>query len=670
MLSPIPMRKVRIFVLARDEGRVTGALAALGVLHLRSSVEESGGELQPEDLQGEIDRCTDLLRRLEGLSERLGVEAPLDLPAGDLPGIGDVEELVASLEERTAEQRGEATELEEGIRDTGELVERLAPYREVRSSLTRLAGSELLSVTAVRGAPEELAAMRRALPPGALVVALGDEAEGARSQSVLIVSGRRRRFAIDTVLEERAVERIKVPTWGERTPADVYGEAVARQRQLVEHRDAVRASLRGTGQAYAAMLQRGWGALTLQLRFCSARKNFGTTWATVVITGWVPAERADEVRGTLADVTQGRCVVQTSEPTAEEIEADLVPSRLRQSRLLSPFQRLVQGYGVPSYTEIEPTLLFAASFLLLFGLIFGDLGHGLCLIATGLLARRLGKKAVVRDAGHVIAACGLASALFGAFFQGSFFGVSLADAGFPFTLGFEPMRFEGGGDTAAGHVMRYLVLALGAGVVLISLGGVLNVINRLRRGDVEEGLLGRFGLAGILFYWGALGLVVKLLLAGGGGADLWWAVALIGVPLAVLAVHRPLYSLVARRRPVWKEGALIGVFEGLIEAVETVMVYLANTFSFLRVAAFALSHAALCFTIFVLERLVHGLPGGLIWSSAVFALGTAVIITLEGLIVAIQILRLEYYEFFTKFFRGEGVRYEPFRLGADREARS
>jgi V/A-type H+-transporting ATPase subunit I len=114
----------------------------------------------------------------------------------------------------------------------------------------------------------------------------------------------------------------------------------------------------------------------------------------------------------------------------------------------------------------------------------------------------------------------------------------------------------------------------------------------------------------------------------------------------------------------------MGFFQGLIEAMEAMMTYLANTFSFLRVAAFALSHAALCFTIFVLERLVNQLPGGLLWSVVVFALGTAVVIALEGLIVAIQILRLEYYEFFSKFFHGEGTRYDPFRLDLDGRSES
>jgi len=150
--------------------------------------------------------------------------------------------------------------------------------------------------------------------------------------------------------------------------------------------------------------------------------------------------------------------------------------------------------------------------------------------------------------------------------------------------------------------------------------------------------------------------------AGAGAADVWIAVLAIVLPLVILVFHEPIYALLTHRKALWREGPLMGLFQGLIEAMEAVMVYLANTFSFLRVAAFALSHAALCFTIFVLERLVNDLPGGPVWSAAIFLLGTAVIIGLEGLIVTIQILRLEYYEFFTKFFRGEGVRYEPFRL--------
>jgi V/A-type H+-transporting ATPase subunit I len=264
--------------------------------------------------------------------------------------------------------------------------------------------------------------------------------------------------------------------------------------------------------------------------------------------------------------------------------------------------------------------------------------------------------------GYVIAAAGSSSALFGTFFQGAFFGKSLHDWGWPLTLALEPLRWTPGEDAAGAgaNVLRYLAIALVAGVVLISTGVILNVINCVRRGDLAGGLLGRFGVVGIVFYWSALALAVKLAVAGPGGADLWLAMGLI-VPLVLLALHEPIYALLTRRKKLWDGSPAIGLLEGVVEAFETAMTYLANTFSFLRVAAFALSHGALCLTIFVIQGMVKG-PAAILWYSIVFVLGTALIIGLEGLIVAIQVCRLEYYEFFSKFFRAEGTRFKPFRL--------
>jgi V/A-type H+-transporting ATPase subunit I len=195
---------------------------------------------------------------------------------------------------------------------------------------------------------------------------------------------------------------------------------------------------------------------------------------------------------------------------------------------------------------------------------------------------------------------------------------------------------------------------------------ILNIITRLRSGDYEGGLLGRFGLVGVLFYWGSLGMAVKLAVAGGKPADWWLFAVLVVLPLVVLALHEPIYALLTRRAKLWHESALMGLFGGVLEALEAVMTYLANTFSFLRVAAFALSHVALCFTVFVLQGQVERIPAGKVWSALVFVVGTAVILGLEGLIVAIQIFRLEYYEFFTKFFSGEGKAFRPFRLDEGR----
>ncbi|MFO8007902.1 MAG: V-type ATPase 116kDa subunit family protein [Candidatus Brocadiia bacterium] len=664
-LRPSEMRKIRILILGRDEEAVTRALGRLGVVHLRSSVEESGGELEPEDLDEKIESHQDLQDRIEGLLDRLGLRVPSGIEAGtELPDLRRVREMVGSLEARTETQRDELARVEEGLTDTTDMLEELEPYRDVHSALSRLSESELLSLTAGETPPDELEGIRADLPPGALVVPLGPEPEPGGPRDVLILSGRRRRFAVETALEAHQFRERELPTWEEQTPADVYRAASRKRRDLQRRRHELRMSLQQIGDDYGEMLQEAWRAVELQLRIYGAEQNFGTTWTTRVIAGWAPASRTEQIRQTVRREARGQCVVQIERPTADEIEQGKVPSRVEHHGALAPFARLVQGYGVPSYTEIEPTVMFAASFLLLFGIIFGDLGHGLCLIGVGLLTMRLAGRRTTRDIGQLIVYAGAASALFGTFFQGSFFGGSLSRMGFPLTLGFEPMRFEGEAAGAAEQqVLRYLLLALIVGVGLISLGAVLNVINRLRQGEVEEGLLGRFGLVGIVFYWGGLALVIKVVAAGAGRGDLWLAAVLIGLPLAVLALHEPVRMLLAGGGE--RGGLLMSVFEGLIGAMETVTVYLANTFSFMRVAAFALSHAALCFTVFVIQRLVNDLPGGLLWSAVVFVVGTSVIIALEGVIVAIQILRLEYYEFFTKFFGGQGTRYEPFRLEAD-----
>jgi V/A-type H+-transporting ATPase subunit I len=658
------MRKVRILSLERDSHALAEALGRLGVLHLRRATEEERGRVEPGRPAADLDRERKLQGRLEALLEHAGGRAATSAePAGPTPGLGEIEKLVDAVEARLTAESNALAEAERGLADTAEIMHEIEPYRGVRGPLKGLMESALVSVRLGVVPPGEVGSMRSAAPDGVLLVRLDTGATTPGGPvGLLAVSSRRRRFAMETVLNEHGFEDASLPAWVEKTPADVYGEALQRYRELQQRVLSLREQLRTATAPYAGDLGKAADALRVLVRLGEAEGSFGSTWATVVIWGWVPQDKAEAVRQVTADVTGGRAMVEITEPDEEDIEEGRVPSCMEHRPWLTPFARLVQGYGVASYTEIEPTIMFAVSFLLLFGIVFGDLGHGLCLIAAGLLVRRRAGTDAQRDIGRVIAASGCASALFGTFVQGSFFGRSLADWGFPLTLGFEPIRFQGDSASAGENVVRYLILALVVGMVLISLGVILNVFNRLRRGDFEGGLLGRFGVVGIIFYWGVIGLSVKLAVVGASAADAWIAAAVIGLPLVVLILHAPVHALLSQGGEGDEGGLIMGVFEGLIEGLETVTTYMSNTFSFLRVAAFALSHAALCYTIFVLQGLVAEVPGGPVLSAIVFVVGTVVLIGLEGLIVTIQIMRLEYYEFFTKFFKGGGVRYEPFKL--------
>lgn len=116
-----------------------------------------------------------------------------------------------------------------------------------------------------------------------------------------------------------------------------------------------------------------------------------------------------------------------------------------------------------------------------------------------------------------------------------------------------------------------------------------------------------------------------------------------------------------RVRPWFPEGVGMYLMHGVIEMVDVVSGFFSNSMSFLRVGAFALSHAVLSFVVFTMTQFVGGYAS--LWGILVYVFGNGVIIFLEGLIVAIQAVRLQYYEFFSKFFTKSGSVFAPFRFG-------
>jgi V/A-type H+/Na+-transporting ATPase subunit I len=347
----------------------------------------------------------------------------------------------------------------------------------------------------------------------------------------------------------------------------------------------------------------------------------------VALAGWAPARQMNELREMLARRFHGRYWLELHQPAPGE--ASDIPSLVRYPGWLKPFIPLVKSYGVPRYGEFDPALPFAFTYLLLFGAMFGDIGHGgIILLLSLALLPRIGRMAWVG------VAAGAVSMLFGLLY-GSIFGYEdIIEA-----VWLSPLH----------DPIRVLGLAVGFGVGFICFTLLVNVRNKWTAGHVNEALFDSGGLAGLAFYLGAVGGLASL----AGLADYAqpaWAVATLG--LAVVALYK------------WIE-ARAGLGERIlvtaIETLETAINLFSNTLSFMRVAAFSLNHVALALAVFTLAA---GLGTAGHWITLV--LGNIVIIVLEGAIVAIQALRLMYYEGFSRFFSGDGVEFVPLRLSSER----
>jgi V/A-type H+-transporting ATPase subunit I len=312
-------------------------------------------------------------------------------------------------------------------------------------------------------------------------------------------------------------------------------------------------------------------------------------------------------------------------------------------------------------------------FTLLFGIMFGDVGQGFVLFLAGWVTGRRGLKALrkFKNYSTPLISVGLASMVMG-FLNGEVFaneelliGPTRALTGFitghpvDRILTLMPLAEKGGSVT---KLFYFFGFTIAVGIVFNSIGLLINILNQISLKKYERAFFSKTGVSGLLLFWYAISIAIRCLL---GGRFAWFDGIGLAVPVFCIFFGPVLWRAFAGERPVLEEGLTVFIMEGIVEILETVSTYISNTVSFLRVGAFALSHAVLSFIIFTLSEMVMEAAGNIAGPAAfllVMIFGNTVIILLEGMIVAIQVVRLQYYEFFSKFFTETGMEFSPFRF--------
>ena len=323
------------------------------------------------------------------------------------------------------------------------------------------------------------------------------------------------------------------------------------------------------------------------------------------------------------------------------------PVKLKNGQWFKAFESLMGMYGLPNYGSFDPTKFFTVVYMLLFGIMFGDLGQGLVISLIGALLYKFKKVSL----GKVMAQIGLCSAFFGFLYCSVFGNEEILVPVHNKLFGSDgPLIAVGSSEMT----LKILFVAVVIGVVLLITSIVLNIITNIRQGNWVETFFSQKCIAGLVFYCSLILLVVAKFIPDF-NVDIkllvWFGILL---PIILIFLKEFMAYSVREKKFGVEDGVGNYILLNAFELIEIALSFISNTLSFLRIGGFILSHAGLMLTISIISRMFPN-------SSVIIAIfGNALVIALEGLIVGVQVLRLEFYELFSRFFDGGGKQFEPF----------
>lgn len=567
-----------------------------------------------------VEQARAKLTRLQAHFQKL---PPAAAEPTEPPTLAALREVNAELDELlhvTEACRAQRESFEREQRHEAALLEELEPFKTLDVDLTQLARPKRFIETLVGSVPEsELPQLTDELEQvGGIVELFGRQTGRAY---LVVICPQVRCLLSRSMLEKHHWHEIHLPTEFSGSPRAIESELKNLCQRIANRVENLEQTHQHTFDSISDRLAHAVKSVELAEPYARlVSETMAEPDGKLLIRGWIPRRNLKRLRARLDAALSQAHHLETRAPLAEERES--VPSSLRYPGWLGPFAELVRGYGVPCYGDFDPTLFFMLSFTIMFGMMFGDVGHGLLIATSALFLRGTAKR--FRP---LLLAAGAAACGFG-WLYGSVFGLE----GVIEALWISPLT----------EPMRMLQAALWWGVGFLVATQLIMLYNRIAARNWSAALFDSGGAAGLVLYLGGVA-TAYFAYSGKPGIELAAGVALFGFILNL--IHH-----CARQTEAWPGR----FFLSLMESLEAVFNDFVNTLSFMRVAAFSISHVALAMAISTLSAEMNH-AGQII--ALVF--GNLLILVLEGSIVAIQALRLEYYEGFSRYFTCFGREFKP-----------
>ena len=648
MIFTTEMIQLFAVVLGRDSERVSEMLLSEGVVQFANIGEIGTNELKKLSVMSSdvsVTEVTNLRERIEGLLHTVGIfpKAPedMDLNAHDQVDCKNVTKLLDKIEGERESIRERQRTIQQEVLKLEDIKRQVDLYGLGLSDVplkTRHAFLQVQTGAVLASEAVKLESGLKSFP--SLPVALGTQGDLAH---YLLISMKRDSENIDKILSKLHWTSIELPNELKSVKEDVFKNISEKYEKLKEEQKKLEKRINDIVKSQETELMDFWVNLRVTELLCKIKTNFKSSSRTVIFTGWLPIAKKEGLVTKIKKACGDRCYLEWRHPEGKEIAENEVPVQFHNPKSLTPFEMLVSNFGIPQYKTIDPTPFVMPLYLAMFGLMFADAGQGIVLMLLGMLGMK-SFKGIAEKKGYfklswLIVWCGVSSIIFGILF-GSYFGK----------------------PSAVNSVMDILAITIYFGIAVILLGLIFNWINLVRTQRWGDLLFDKGGVLGGWIYVGGVYIASYMVKHGYNGFPSGNVIfVLVGLPALLIFIKEPYHYLQHKTEKGFNPLMIMNfLMQWVVELLEIFSGYLANTLSFMRVAGLGIAHVSLMVATFTIAEMTSG-----VLAFIIIILGNLLVIGLEGLSAGVQALRLNYYEFFTKFFHGTGKLYTPISLNSD-----
>ena len=648
MLRPTPMTKVVIAGTKDALEPTISILHKLNILHITDYAEE-GGDFKIGKPLKPASKLSEYLLTLRTVSNQLGVvgkKPSSKQSVQQLPSV--IDEKIVYLHKEVSARTDELRNLEFRIKEKKDLISAVKPFTGLPLSLESYHGYETINVyTGYIGTDIE---QKISAITGNYELSRGEYEK--RFMFALFIPKIYEEQVQKILQEEHSYVELKVPDLS-GSPSVLLNELTNEAYALQEKEASIHSELEGIRKEYSEFIMAADEYLSVETQKAEAPLRFATSQNAFIIDGWVPTKKFEELESGLAKSSNG--LVQLTK-LEEEVKEEEIPIELDNPVPAKPFELLIDTFATPKYGEIDPASVIFITFPLFYAIMLGDVGYGIIVAAMAMVIKNKFKTGGLNSLALILFFSAILSIILGVIY-GEFFGFPI------FNMEIEGKMEEGllgiAGPSIAGlhlpvhrfgEVQMLLLLCLAIGILHVLLGLVIGFRNML----IEHGLKHAIYAKGS------------------------WMMILIG---GVMFISRLMPALMEKTSVpsgdvIYLGGAVLAIAgiallvkgEGVINILE-IPTLLSNILSYSRILAIGLSSAGIALAVNTLSMDLFIRPGGVLFGGGIVLALVGVVILFIGHLINLLLgilgpglhsLRLQYVEFFTKFYEGGGKKYVPF----------